>query len=194
MGQRGEVFSTRVMKADVTYFFNVKENIYGEMFLNIAMSRKGDGRFIRQSIVVYQERLEQFMQALNKEVDLVKKNAPTGKPLDYVPYAVAHPKKPARKGEPEEPVVGRVYTFVTKKDDWGDYSISITEKKSSLDMSSTISQAIQVYQEDLGEFVRRLQEAVDYIHIHQPAEVKAKHFVVRKKPAVVMAQKSEEES
>ena len=35
MGERGEVFSTKLVRNDRTYFFNVKENIYGDLFLNI---------------------------------------------------------------------------------------------------------------------------------------------------------------
>ena len=31
MGQRGEVFSTRFITNDRTYFFNVKENYKGDM-------------------------------------------------------------------------------------------------------------------------------------------------------------------
>ena len=35
MGERGEVFSTKLINNDRTYFFNVKENVYGDLYLNI---------------------------------------------------------------------------------------------------------------------------------------------------------------
>jgi len=56
VGQRGEVYSTRLVKNDRTYFFNVKENIYGDMFLNLVESKgtPDNDRYIRQSIIVYQ--------------------------------------------------------------------------------------------------------------------------------------------
>jgi hypothetical protein len=74
MGQRGEVFSTRLVKNDRTYFFNVKENIYGELYLNIVES-KGDiesNRFIRQSILVYQEDMGEFIREFQKSLDYIK--------------------------------------------------------------------------------------------------------------------------
>lgn len=74
MGNRGEVFSTRLNKGDRTYFFNVKENIYGDLFLNMVESRPTEieGRFIRQSIVVYPEDLGEFLTCLQKSVDYLK--------------------------------------------------------------------------------------------------------------------------
>lgn len=190
MGQRGEVFSTRVVKDDVTYFFNVKENIYGEMFLNIAQSTKEDGRFARQSVVVYQEKLDDFMKGLEKQIDFVKDHAPKGRPLDFKPMAPRKREDKRKKTpEPDEPVViGRVYQFETKEDDWGDLAVVITERKNSADMTYNLRQSIKVFQEDLGEFVRGLQEAVDYIKVHnQKKEGPSKavriqrHFVVRRK-------------
>ncbi|HOE83642.1 MAG TPA: DUF3276 family protein [Sphaerochaeta sp.] len=76
MGQRGEVFSTRMVKNDRTYFFNVKENIYGDMFLNIVESKgtMDSDKFIRQSIVIYQEDLGEFLKELQKSLDYIKQN------------------------------------------------------------------------------------------------------------------------
>jgi len=76
MGQRGEVFSTRMVKNDRTYFFNVKENIYGDMFLNIVESKglADSDKFIRQSIVIYQEDLGEFLKELQKSLDYIKQN------------------------------------------------------------------------------------------------------------------------
>ena len=77
MGQRGEVFSTNFKANDRTYFFNVKENFRGDMYLNIAESKvtADEGRFIRQSIIVYPEDLGEFIREFQKSVDFIKINA-----------------------------------------------------------------------------------------------------------------------
>jgi len=78
MGQRGEVFSTKVVRADRTYFFNVKENMYGDMYLNIVESKPAEnGRFLRQSVLVYQEDVGEFVKEMSKALDFIKQNAKT---------------------------------------------------------------------------------------------------------------------
>jgi hypothetical protein len=77
MGQRGEVYSTKLIKNDRTYFFNVKENVYGDLYLNIVES-KGDlesNRYIRQSVLVYQEDMGEFVREFQKSLDFIKKNS-----------------------------------------------------------------------------------------------------------------------
>ena len=67
MGQRGELFSSRVHTERRSYFFNVKENRRGEPFLTIVESRKtGEGQFDRQQVVVYPSDLAEFMKELMK--------------------------------------------------------------------------------------------------------------------------------
>ena len=75
MGQRGELFSSRANTAKRTYFFNVKENRTGDLFLNIVESRKPEatagaaGRgFARQSLMVYEEDLAAFVAAFEQAV------------------------------------------------------------------------------------------------------------------------------
>ena len=77
MGQRGEVFSTKFVTSDRTYFFNVKENYKGDMYLNIVESKgtADEGRYIRQSLLVYPEDLGQFLREMQKAVDYLKINA-----------------------------------------------------------------------------------------------------------------------
>ena len=77
MGVRGEVYSTRLITKDRTYFFNVKENVYGDLFLNIVESKGtegGSGKFIRQSILVYQEDLGEFVKEFQKSLNFLKQH------------------------------------------------------------------------------------------------------------------------
>ncbi|MBN1409610.1 MAG: DUF3276 family protein [Spirochaetales bacterium] len=73
MGLRGEIFSSNIGAGKRTYFFNVKENRNGDVFLNIVESKKrAEGDFERFSIMVFEEDLEKFMGGLNKAVDFVR--------------------------------------------------------------------------------------------------------------------------
>ena len=82
MAQRGELFSSRADSEKRTYFFNVKENRVGDMFLNIVESRKresaGAGHrdgFERHSLIVYEEDLRAFVDALDKALDYATRHA-----------------------------------------------------------------------------------------------------------------------
>jgi len=75
MGIRGEVFSSKVLTEKRTYFFNVKENRKGDLFMNIVESKKhGEDSFERHSIIVYQEDIEDFYKEMSKAVDYIKKS------------------------------------------------------------------------------------------------------------------------
>ncbi|MBO4387852.1 MAG: DUF3276 family protein [Spirochaetales bacterium] len=78
MGLRGELYSTKFVANDRTYFFNVKENIKGDVYLNVVESKiaSDTGRYIRQSIIVYPEDLGQFVREFQKALDFIKLNAP----------------------------------------------------------------------------------------------------------------------
>ena len=57
-----------------TYFFNVKENRHGDLFLNIVESKKhGEMGFERHSIIVFQEDLERFIEEFDKAVNFMAK-------------------------------------------------------------------------------------------------------------------------
>lgn len=77
MGIRGEVFSARaVSQSDKrTYFFNVKENRNGDLFLNIVESKKhGETDFERHQVVLFKEDIETFNEALQKALTFMKKS------------------------------------------------------------------------------------------------------------------------
>ncbi len=76
MGKRGEVFSTKLSNDKRTYFFNVKENRFGDLFINVVESKKNpiDG-FDRQSVIIFEEDLNDFVKEFQKAVDYVKKRS-----------------------------------------------------------------------------------------------------------------------
>jgi hypothetical protein len=77
MGVRGELFSSRAISGKRTYFFNVKENRNGDIFLNIVESKKnGDQEFERHSIIVFREELEGFVEGFEKAVGFVRAKKP----------------------------------------------------------------------------------------------------------------------
>jgi hypothetical protein len=75
MGQRGEVFSSRATAGRRTYFFNVKENRHGDIFLNMVESKKnGTTDFERHSIIVFKEDLENFLEGFDQAVKFIRKS------------------------------------------------------------------------------------------------------------------------
>ncbi|MDR1933572.1 MAG: PUR family DNA/RNA-binding protein [Spirochaetales bacterium] len=104
MGIRGEIFSTRSGSKSErrTYFFNVKENRNGDIFLNVVESKKhGETDFERHQIVVFQEDLQEFLQALGKAVEAVRSGEPkrTNPPAFGRPYPAGGTSAPAHTGE-----------------------------------------------------------------------------------------------
>jgi len=72
MGLRGEIFSSRAVTERRTYFFNVKENRHGDVFLNIVESKKNsETDFERHSLIVFNEDLDNFLQGLKKATDFI---------------------------------------------------------------------------------------------------------------------------
>lgn len=74
MGVRGEIFSTRATSGKRTYFFNVKENRNGDVFLNIVESKRSDEKedFERRSLVVFREDLDEFTGGLERALRFLR--------------------------------------------------------------------------------------------------------------------------
>jgi hypothetical protein len=84
MGIRGEIFSTKLILPNRTYFFNVKENRMGDLYLNIVESKnKETGGFERQSVIVFADDLPAFLgnfdAALKKMEKAVREQKHTAK-------------------------------------------------------------------------------------------------------------------
>lgn len=75
MGMRGELFTTQVFLENRTYFFNVKENRNGDVFLQIVESKSKDGAdFDRHQIAVFAEDMQQFFQGIDKSLAFIEKD------------------------------------------------------------------------------------------------------------------------
>ena len=74
MGIRGELFSSKVNLPNRTYFFNVKENRMGDLYLNIVESKNRDnGGFDRQSVILFSEDLQEFLKGFDESLKIMEK-------------------------------------------------------------------------------------------------------------------------
>ena len=75
MGARGELFTTQVVLDNRSYFFNVKENRTGDVFLQIVESKNSDGNgFDRHSIVLFASEMQSFLQSFDKCIEFIEKD------------------------------------------------------------------------------------------------------------------------
>jgi len=74
MGVRGEIFSQKVILPNRTYFFNVKENRLGDLYLNIVESKNRDnGGFERQSVILFADDLQEFLKGFDESLKVLEK-------------------------------------------------------------------------------------------------------------------------
>jgi hypothetical protein len=74
MGIRGELFSNRVILPNRTYFFNVKENRMGDLYLNIVESKNREtSGFDRQSVVLFADDLQEFLKGFDESLRVLEK-------------------------------------------------------------------------------------------------------------------------
>ncbi|QEK08279.1 DUF3276 family protein [Treponema phagedenis] len=74
MGIRGELFTTEVSAENRTYFFNVKENRLGDVFLQIVESKNTDGAgFDRHAIVIFEDEMQNFLQGFEQTLGFIEK-------------------------------------------------------------------------------------------------------------------------
>lgn len=75
MGTRGEIFTKPVKVRNRTYFFNVKENTKGDVFLQVVESKDADGvGFERHSVVVFEDELQPFLAGLDECLSFIEEN------------------------------------------------------------------------------------------------------------------------
>ena len=75
MGIRGELFTTQVVLDNRTYFFIVKENRTGDVFLQVVESKKGDGAdFSRHQVAIFAEDMQKFLKGLDQSLSFIEKD------------------------------------------------------------------------------------------------------------------------
>lgn len=75
MGIRGELFTTQVVLENRSYFFNVKENRTGDVFLQVVESKNKSGEeFDRHAIVVFAEDMQRFFKGLDESLSFIDKD------------------------------------------------------------------------------------------------------------------------
>lgn len=75
MGARGELFTIPVQLDNRSYFFNVKENRTGDVFLQIVESKNRDGgEADRHQIAIFADDMQKFLQGMEKSLDFIEKD------------------------------------------------------------------------------------------------------------------------
>ena len=75
MGARGELFTTQVYLDNRSYFFNVKENRTGDVFLQIVESKNRDGvESDRHQIAIFADDMQKFFQGMDKSIEFIEKD------------------------------------------------------------------------------------------------------------------------
>ena len=74
MGARGELYTTQVTLDNRSYFFNVKENRNGDIFLQVVESKSRNGEdFDRHAIVVFADDMQKFFKGLDSSISFIEK-------------------------------------------------------------------------------------------------------------------------
>ncbi|MDR3283591.1 MAG: DUF3276 family protein [Treponema sp.] len=75
MAARAELFTTKVVLENRAYFFNVKENRTGDVFLQVVESKgRDDGEFERRTVVVFAEDMREFLKGLDDSLSFIDKD------------------------------------------------------------------------------------------------------------------------
>lgn len=146
MGRRGELFSTRQFSEDgkKTYFFNVKENRYGDLYINLAESVKKEHGFQRFSIMVFNEDLDLFKTEFTKISALSLNDG-----RDSIEISPGSGK--------------RKYKFIAKDGFKGETELVLIE--SLLKAGDYTNQSIRVKKEDLSSFISGVDNVIEFIEV-----------------------------
>ncbi|GHV35411.1 hypothetical protein AGMMS4952_27690 [Spirochaetia bacterium] len=107
MGIRGELYSTTVGLQNRTYFFNVKENRMGDLYLNIVESKnKETGGFDRQSVILFADDLSEFLKGFEDSLRVLEKAVKEKRRSAPGPHAPREEKN-RKKADPESSGEGK---------------------------------------------------------------------------------------
>ena len=74
MGIRGELFTLDVKVKNRTYFFNVKENRTGDIFLQIVETKSLENSdFDRRTVVVFEDDMRKFLKGFDESLSFIEK-------------------------------------------------------------------------------------------------------------------------
>jgi hypothetical protein len=74
MGIRGELYTTQVTLDNRSYFFNVKENRNGDVFLQVVESKMKEGEDDRRAIVVFADDMQKFLSGMDDSLKFIDKD------------------------------------------------------------------------------------------------------------------------
>lgn len=108
MGLRGELFTTQITVENRTYFFNVKENRTGDVFLQVVESKSTDGSgFDRHAIVIFEDDMQKFLQGLEGTLQFIEKNRKSKLKVAAEKAIAARKKGPRTSTEPASRTAGK---------------------------------------------------------------------------------------
>lgn len=123
MGVRGELYTTEVYLDNRSYFFNVKENRTGDVFLQVVEAKNKDGAETdRHQIAVFAEDLQKFLQGLNLSLAFIEKDKKTRAKEREARKAEKIKKYVVRKNDeramstPQVKKTGRIHVVSKRKD------------------------------------------------------------------------------
>jgi hypothetical protein len=107
MGIRGELFSTRMTCEGRTYFFNVKQNRMGDVFLTIVESKPTEAEtFDRRSIVVFRDDMRVFLKAFQGALKYMEKPGVEPGTVTFSPADAAPASSRPRSAGPKKEATG----------------------------------------------------------------------------------------
>ncbi len=126
MGIRGELFTLDVKVKNRTYFFNVKENRMGDIFLQIVETKSLDNSdFERRTVVVFEDDMRKFLQGFDASLSFIEKERKTRQKERAEKRGSVQPRpraekpeqreKPPRNENPKSSKGGRVRVVAGKK-------------------------------------------------------------------------------
>ena len=74
MAIRGELYTTQVTLDNRSYFFNVKENRNGDVFLQVVESKISQGEDERRAIVIFADDMQKFLSGMEDSLSFIEKD------------------------------------------------------------------------------------------------------------------------
>ncbi len=107
MGVRGELFSAKVPLKNRSYFFNVKENRLGDLFMTVVESKPSEGEgFDRHQIVLFADDVQEFLKGFDTSLRFIEKELSSRRKAKHesrMGHAVGAPRQEREAGAERRP-------------------------------------------------------------------------------------------